>query len=343
MAFTTSSIEFAIALLLGLPVVFFASHYVNRAARRNSSRRQRGVKVLAHGANAEKIEVDIVAVHGLGAHPEFTWTTKIDPQQCSDRTNAGRCAHVPCRSNWLVDFLPTDFPEAEIMTFGYNADWFGKGTSATAYESGCFLLRELKEIRGRHKSRPLLFVGHSFGGLVVKEALVQASIEQDYRDIGDATCGIIFLGTPHQGSGVSAIGALVAWLTTALFGSDMTQLVYLQKHGKELANLQARFAKSIVEGIKMFSFYETLPTCFHQISLGLVVNRDSAGLVGDSISVDKDHSGMNKCIDREDPLYKDICRAIQGILDNVRSGKKGQCALTSRTHSDAAYENLRTQ
>ncbi|KAJ9660144.1 hypothetical protein H2201_007051 [Coniosporium apollinis] len=183
------------------------------------------------------------------------------------------------------------------MTFGYNAD--------------C------------KQSRPILFIAHSFGGLVLKEALVRASIGEEYKNIRDATCGVIFLGTPHQGSSVSTLGALAARLTR-LFGSDTTQLVYLQMHSRELANLQARFRKGITEGTKMFSFYETFPTCFWGFSFGFVVNSDSASRVGEGIPVDKDHSGMNKCVDKDDPPYKDICRAIRKILDNTRSPSYGK-------------------
>ena len=94
-----------------------------------------------------KMVLSIVAVHGLGAHPEFTWTTLCEEvlhgaQSCPHTHDASQ-KH---RLNWLKDdgFLPTDFKSARIMTFGYNADWFLRAPEATATDRAGALLRALK-------------------------------------------------------------------------------------------------------------------------------------------------------------------------------------------------------
>ena len=65
------------------------------------------------------------------------------------------------------------------------------------------------------KERPIIFVGHSLGGLVIKDALCKAN---EYRAtnrnarvaaIIASTYGIAFLGTPHRG------GNHVAWAKIA--------------------------------------------------------------------------------------------------------------------------------
>ncbi len=50
----------------------------------------------------------VVAVHGLGAHPDYTWT-------------AGDV-------NWLRDehMLPRAIPNSRILRFGYESRWLGK-------------------------------------------------------------------------------------------------------------------------------------------------------------------------------------------------------------------------
>lgn len=50
----------------------------------------------------------VVAVHGLGAHPDYTWT-------------AGDV-------NWLRDehMLPREIPNSRILRFGYESRWLGK-------------------------------------------------------------------------------------------------------------------------------------------------------------------------------------------------------------------------
>src|SRR5437667_5348153 len=51
-------------------------------------------------------------------------------------------------------------------------------------------------------SRPLIFVTHSLGGLVCKEAILLSRNNPEFhlRGIFDYTKGIVFMGTPHKGS-----------------------------------------------------------------------------------------------------------------------------------------------
>jgi hypothetical protein len=59
----------------------------------------------------------IVAIHGVGAHPDDTW--------CK---NVGTDVTGPRYVNWLEDqeMLPSAVPSARIMRYGYESQWFGK-------------------------------------------------------------------------------------------------------------------------------------------------------------------------------------------------------------------------
>jgi hypothetical protein len=106
-----------------------------------------------------KCAVDIVALHGIDGTPFKTWTySNVGPD--GKTTDAF----------WLQDFLPDVFPDSRIYTFGYNAKIFmSKGTgNITTFATD--LLENLLDIRTRREQqrRPIIFICHSMGGLVVK-------------------------------------------------------------------------------------------------------------------------------------------------------------------------------
>ena len=84
------------------------------------------------------------------------------------------------------------------MTFGYNAAYTGDATSGRIRDFGRQLLEALRMEREHCQSRPLLFVCHSLGGLVVKRAMVKASpVNARHNDIFNSAYSIVFLATPH--------------------------------------------------------------------------------------------------------------------------------------------------
>ncbi|KAH8650059.1 hypothetical protein BX600DRAFT_442145 [Xylariales sp. PMI_506] len=107
--------------------------------------------------------IDIVAVHGIGVNPRDTWT------------------HRKTQVNWLSneDMLPRDVPKARIMTFGYDSVWFGDNpTRQTIDGVARKLLEALTTKRDGDEdpqflTRPIIFIGHGFGGLVLQQANIQ--------------------------------------------------------------------------------------------------------------------------------------------------------------------------
>ncbi|CAG9938715.1 unnamed protein product [Clonostachys rosea f. rosea IK726] len=130
--------------------------------------------------------VDIVAVHGLGAIPDITWKEKTSS------------------INWLShkDMLPQAVPEARILRFGYDSLWMGETLIRTSLSTIAYnLLLSLNMMRVEDLERPLIFIGHCFGGLVIERALNLAKMRQEkYPGLFDSSVGVVFLGTPHRGS-----------------------------------------------------------------------------------------------------------------------------------------------
>ena len=73
----------------------------------------------------------------------------------------------------------------------------------------------------------------------------------DFRDIRLSTAGIIFLGTPHQGSDAAVYGV---WLAQAA-GHDRTLLESLKRHSPDLYGI-ARDFESSYKNADIFCFYE---------------------------------------------------------------------------------------
>lgn len=65
----------------------------------------------------------------------------------------------------------------------------------------------------------MIFVAHSLGGLLVKQALIESS--KQYRDGQDrnlhrACRAVIFFGTPHRGSPDASLGLVIAGVANML-------------------------------------------------------------------------------------------------------------------------------
>ena len=112
-----------------------------------------------------------------------------------------------------------------------------------------------------------MFIGHSLGGLVIKQvgvvlvrlppvlsslqALVLADHGDTFKDIRLSTAGINFLGTPHQGSGAAVYGV---WLSQ-MAGHDKTLLESLKQHSPALYEIGRDFEASY-SNTDIVCFYE---------------------------------------------------------------------------------------
>ncbi|KAJ3562731.1 hypothetical protein NPX13_g8454 [Xylaria arbuscula] len=287
------------AAVLGSLVFFYPP--ARRVQRRNRETRPSGIQVISDPENAKFI---IVAVHGLGAHPEYTWTCGAPSTSKGPRK----------KIHLLRDLLTKSFPEARVLSFAYNSDWLVDAPVKTAEQIGKRMLDQLTKFQQNQEQRlRIVFIGHSFGGIVIKQALCR--LTEAERLIHD-TSGILFLGTPHQGSKSSVLGSVLA-RATGFLGSSPGLLWALQHHSQDLSDLSSRFdeVRKSLQDAKIYSIYETKPTyVLGLLSVGLIVDRDSAkGPADETSDVDTDHSGLNKCSDKSSEAYQAILKAIEGV------------------------------
>lgn len=197
--------------------------------------------------NEGETAIDVVAVHGLQGDAYKTW----------EHENG---------SLWLRDFLPSDIPNARIMTFGYDST-VAFGRSVTKIEDTALeLLNHLSAKRTRlapgTPSKPIVFICHSLGGYVVKKALVLAHDRNSslgYRDVLASTKAIAFLGVPHEGSDSARWADFATNLlkSSSIDASPNTTIVSdLEKGSTDLAIIAQQFVEKVPDMI-IYTFYET--------------------------------------------------------------------------------------
>lgn len=111
--------------------------------------------------------LSIVAVHGLGADPTFSWTWKVSKRELEDLA-VSRNLSAPIKTAFkevalefgvdektrhisLLDHvLKPEFPDTKILSFCYNSDWFINAPVVTAKQIGDRLLRDLEEVRSNN-------------------------------------------------------------------------------------------------------------------------------------------------------------------------------------------------
>lgn len=133
-----------------------------------------------------------------------------------------RKSKAPAKIHWPLEFLAADFRDARVLTWGYNSKTtrgYLAGSQGTIFSHARNLLFTLVSVRKRCPERPLVFIAHSLGGIIVKDVLRRSEIEgsKTVRQIFDSTNCVIFYGTPHRGSrDWASFGEGIAKVATSL-------------------------------------------------------------------------------------------------------------------------------
>jgi tetratricopeptide (TPR) repeat protein/pimeloyl-ACP methyl ester carboxylesterase len=179
----------------------------------------------------------IIFVHGLGGDPETTWMSRP-------------ADHTTLWPRWVGEESGCD-----TWVLGYDAALSGWRDAAMSLpEQGVSVLDRLSGHKAL-RERPLILVGHSMGGLVIKTAIVQAMTHdvERHAEVARQVRGVVFLATPHQGSDL-------ANLATAFRGLLRTnvQVGDLTANNAHLLGLNRQFRKLYGElGLRARSFSET--------------------------------------------------------------------------------------
>lgn len=152
------------------------------------------------------IIADFVLVHGLTGDYLNTWTVK------GTRTEEEYC--------WPQALLPGLYPNLRVMSFSYDADvthmcggsHVAEGNVLEYADTLLAWLRARRPDKSPEQDRPLIFFGHSLGGLVLERALLIASKgEAEWLfKLFHATVAVFVFGTPHYGSRFASLAVPLA-------------------------------------------------------------------------------------------------------------------------------------
>ncbi|KAM0413581.1 hypothetical protein ACHAPT_013642, partial [Fusarium lateritium] len=209
----------------------------------------------------ENCRADIVFVHGLRGKSHSTWR------------------HKDSESPWPKELLARDLGDCKILTYGYDASVIrvlDKAAKTPLRDLAVNFLEKLVNWRRENSSnRPVVFVVHSLGGLLVKRMLRESQSQPSPYNIQAFTCGVIFLGTPHRGSTLAPHGhRLLRALRKVGVESNVELLAILRPDSDILEDTHAWFMTWLrlrnsdpSMPIHVASFYEALPVMGNTVSM----------------------------------------------------------------------------
>jgi surfactin synthase thioesterase subunit len=215
-----------------------------------------GITPLSTPADAV---VDVVAITGLGGHAMGSF-----------RSTDGSFV-------WLRDVLPKTLPKARILTYGYDTALVKNKSKESVRDLAKVFLDTLAGFRYRTKTqqRPLCFVGHSLGGVVLKEALAIADLNQDAdpHEIVLSTYGLILLGVPNLGLRHPQLMTMVEGNPNQQFVRDLV-VDEDEAPSPYLDELTAKFSRvcsRVTPPFHIVSYYETERSPTVKVSTAIIV------------------------------------------------------------------------
>ncbi|KAF8859461.1 hypothetical protein BDZ45DRAFT_673223, partial [Acephala macrosclerotiorum] len=205
------------------------------------------------------------------------------------------------------------------MTFGYDARAFlhpfARSSTGRTFTFAEALLNDLDDKRttAAAKKRPIIFMGHSLGGIVIKSALRHAhALESQYGNILDSTKAIVFFGTPHQGADTATWAAFLGGLSKAIRIRNTEVVEELKRWSNPLVELTTTFAE-LAPRFQITTFFEELATN------GILVVPQGSARIGNERArgLQADHRGVCKFTEL-DPNWTPVKGRLEAIAVGIQ-------------------------
>ncbi|CAD5206128.1 unnamed protein product [Bursaphelenchus okinawaensis] len=235
-------------------------------------------------------KLDIVFVHGFRGSVFRTWRQK-------DQLGGGKTTQY-----WPMEWLPGDIQApVRILAIDYATKFlrFGKVSDRIQDRSQTFQ-QSLSSVGVG--DRPILFICHSMGGLLIKQMLL------DNPEFFKKTVGVVFMATPHRGSPV------VAYIHTILRPTEDIRLLRLDSEYNK--DLHQKFAEASQDIPLVTTIIENKLTPIFGTHKTIVPAESAFFGRGTVYHAEEHHHNVCKPANRESLSYCVILNMIRDALKN---------------------------
>ena len=307
----------------------------------------------------------IIFVHGLFGHPYHSWTQRVrreeDHYAPKEPASTFNDTHPPrkkvCRTDdghrdvfWPRDLLPGEVSEARVLTWGYDVRierLFAPTSKSSIFDHSESLLHDLVALRytDEDKAVPIVFIAHSLGGIVVKDAISISKQETGHLgEIFRSIKAVMFLGTPHHGSNVASLGK-IAFEISKLFlqKPNVGILRSLEAKSEVLERISKDFGRVLsTSNIAVHSFREELER------YGVMVVSSHSAQIGclneTSSTLHTDHHNLAKFPNATDTNFQRVASVLRRWRDRLRQQHVAESVsgISSSNHDlsdDLSFDN----
>lgn len=245
------------------------------------------------------------------------------------------------------------------MVFHYASQWFGEGAVSQPVDAVAKkLIADLRDLRKEAdcENRPIIFIGHSLGGIVIEKAVITAKLQGvPYLRVFNAMAGCVFLGCPFTGSPSQMKAALASTLLSTINMSKNTPMIkMLSEQNQQLIDMRNDFL-NIVEQTRMqtCNFWELQETNMNKFSNSspwlswsavsqLIAPKETVEFPGKAgFALNTDHSGLNKFDSPNNGHWITVKNQIKEIANEAGKAVKARLNSLSPKVDEATFEKMR--